>query len=758
MNIDQIIDALKSNEQFMNNITKWETIANKEGIYGDIPDYIDKRLINALNRENIFRLYKHQNEAIGYIIRGNNTVIVTPTASGKTLCYNIPVINSFLKDSTSRAIYLFPTKALSQDQVHELVNINELIGGGLKVYTFDGDTPVNARKAIRNVGNIVVTNPDMLHQGILPNHTKWIKMFSNLKYVVIDEMHQYRGIFGSHVANVIRRLKRIASFYGAKPIFILSSATIRNPRELAENLIEESVAIVAKNCAPSGEKHYILYNPPVINKELGIRSSYIKQTTKIAEEFLRDEIKTIIFVRTRTAVEILTTYLKEKARKLHKNPELVQGYRGGYLPLERRNIEKGLKNNSIKTVISTNALELGIDIGGLDVSITAGYPGTITSFLQQSGRAGRGVTTAISIMVASSAPIDQFMINHPEYFFGNSPELGIINANNLIILINHIKCAAFELPFKDNEIFGVDTTNEILKYLENNGILHHSEGQWYWTESIYPAEEISLRSASTQNFVIIDKTKKPENIIGKMDYFSVPMLLHKDAIYIHRGIQYHVDNLDWERKKAYVKRVDVNYYTDAEMKTTINVLHKDEEHKLGFGFLNYGDISIRSVPTIFKKIKLFTHENIGWGKIELPEIEMDTTAVWFEFYENFKTVQNLTDDEFIGALKGFGNVLKNIAPIHLMCDLHDIGVTTFLRYPITNRPAVFIYDNYPNGIGLSRRFLTLYSDILIEMKELISLCSCKDGCPSCVGPELEVGQNGKKNTLKFLNLILSYEH
>jgi DEAD/DEAH box helicase domain-containing protein len=476
MNIDQIIDVLRSNEHFMNNITKWETIAPKEGIYGDIPNYIDKRLINALNRKNIFRLYKHQNEAIDYITRGNDTVIVTPTASGKTLCYNIPVINSFLKDSTSRAIYLFPTKALSQDQVHELVNINELIGGGLKVYTFDGDTPVNARKAIRNVGNIVVTNPDMLHQGILPNHTKWIKMFSNLKYVVIDEMHQYRGIFGSHVANVIRRLKRIASFYGSKPIFILSSATIRNPKELAENLIEESVAIVTKNCAPSGEKHYILYNPPVINKELGIRSSYIKQTTKIAEEFLRDEIKTIIFVRTRTAVEILTTYLKEKARKLHKNPELVQGYRGGYLPLERRNIEKGLKNNSIKTVISTNALELGIDIGGLDVSITAGYPGTITSFLQQSGRAGRGVTTAISIMVASSAPIDQFMINHPEYFFGNSPELGVINANNLIILINHIKCAAFELPFKDNEIFGVDTTDEILKYLENNGILHHSEG------------------------------------------------------------------------------------------------------------------------------------------------------------------------------------------------------------------------------------------------------------------------------------------
>lgn len=757
MNIDQIIDSLKSNNSFMKNVTKWETVPPKKGSYSSIPADISDKLKHALSESGIFELYKHQAEAISFVRAGRNTVIVTPTASGKTLCYNIPVMDEFIKDSSMRALYLFPTKALSQDQLHELLNLNELTGAGLKVFTFDGDTPVSARKAIRNVGNVVVTNPDMLHQGILPNHTKWSRLFSNLTYVVIDEMHQYRGIFGSHVANVIRRLKRIARFYGSDPIFILSSATIKNPKELAEKLIEEEVTLVSKNYAPAGEKHYILYNPPVVNYELGIRASYIKETMRIAEHFIKNDIKTIIFVRTRTAVELLTTYLKEKAKKMHKNPEIIQGYRGGYLPLERRNIEKNLKEGKITTVISTNALELGIDIGSLDVSITAGYPGTISSFLQQSGRAGRRNSTAISIIVASSAPIDQFMINHPVYFFGNSPESGIINPNNLIILINHIKCAAFELPFSDGEKFGVDTTDEILKYLEDNGVLHHSGDKWHWTEAIYPAEEISLRSATTENFVIVDISNPPGKVIGEMDYFSAPMLLHKDAIYIHRGIQYHVDNLDWERKKAYVKRVDVNYYTDAEMKTSIDVLHEDEEKHFGFGKLTYGDISVRSTPTIFKKIKLFTHENIGWGKIELPELEMDTSAVWIELNYDHKE-KGINDDDFVGAMRGFANVLRNIAPIHLMCDPRDINISTYVHYPKTDKPTIFIYDNYPNGIGLSRRLMDIFYDILIETGELITGCPCKNGCPSCVGPALDVGVHGKENALNLIKFILSHEN
>jgi DEAD/DEAH box helicase domain-containing protein len=392
----------------------------------------------------------------------------------------------------------------------------------------------------------------MLHQGILPHHTRWVKLFENLKFVVIDEIHHYRGVFGSNLSNVIRRLKRICNFYHSNPIFICCSATILNPKELAEKIIEEPFQLIDTNGAPRGEKHFIFYNPPVVNKELGIRRSVVKEAARIARRFLQHNIQSILFARSRLRVEILTTYLKEMMPRSRKPTGKIKGYRGGYLPLERREIEKGLRNGSILGVVSTNALELGIDIGQLDSCIMVGYPGTVASTWQQAGRAGRRADVSAAVLIASSAPIDQYIINHPEYFFGKPPESGIVNPNNLMILMNHVKCAAFELPFEVSEKFGIDATIEMLEYLEEKHVLHRQNGRFYWTSEVYPAQEVSLRSASPENFVIVDTTNPDPKVIGEIDLYTAPLLLHDDAIYIHQSQQYHVDKLDWDRKKAYV--------------------------------------------------------------------------------------------------------------------------------------------------------------------------------------------------------------
>ncbi len=417
MNLDQLIDLLSNDAQFQSQLTKWLVFDPREANTADFPEELDPRLKKALIEKGISSLYTHQREAFYTVQEGKNTVIVTPTASGKTLSYNLPVFQNLLKHPESRAIYLFPTKALSQDQVKEAQDLVKALGENIKTFTFDGDTPRDVRRTIRSAGHIVVTNPDMLHQGILPHHTLWIKLFENLKYVVIDEIHAYRGVFGSHLANVIRRLRRICRFYGSEPQFICSSATIDNPQELAQNLLEAPVQLIDKNGAPRGKKHFLFYNPPVVNQELGLRRGVVSEVKQVVRKIMPTGAQIIIFARSRLMVEILVTYLREVAKKLKIDPDKVRGYRGGYLPKERREIEQGLKNGHIQVVVSTNALELGIDIGQLDVSIMAGYPGSVASAWQQSGRAGRRQSTSLTIMVASSAPLDQYIIEHPDYFF-----------------------------------------------------------------------------------------------------------------------------------------------------------------------------------------------------------------------------------------------------------------------------------------------------------------------------------------------------
>jgi DEAD/DEAH box helicase domain-containing protein len=597
-----------------------------------------------------------------------------------------------------------------------------------------------------------VTNPDMLHQGILPHHTLWIKLFENLKFIVIDEIHAYRGVFGSHFSNVIRRLKRICNFYGSDPQFICSSATIANPQEIAEKLTGSTMNIVDNNGAPTGEKHFLFYNPPVVNQELGLRNSVLKEVRKIVKHFLPTGIQLIVFARSRLNVEILVTYLKESAKQLKISPNKIRGYRGGYLPNERRKIEQGLRNGNIQIVVSTNALELGIDIGQLDVSIMTGYPGSISSSWQQAGRAGRRQTTSVSLMVLSSAPLDQYLAEHPDYFFGKNPETANIDQNNLPILMSHLKCGAFELPFTSEENFGTDATQQLLQYLKEERVLRETAGKYYWMQDVYPADEISLRNANPNNVVIVN-TSDNNRIIGEVDLFSAPLLVHKDAIYIHESQQYQVDELDWDGKKAFVSETDSDYYTDAIAKTDLKVLDILEKRE-GKYHTFYGEVAVTTVATAFKKVKFFTHENVGMGKIYLPEMEMHSNSTWLEF-PNLLFTDPYFEESVIGeGIRGIAYTMQNLIPLYIMCDRSDISVIPMVRAPFSNLPTIYIYDKYPGGIGLSKKVYTILPKILQAVLDHIQSCSCEKGCPSCIGPPLESGLFGKNSAQRILKELV----
>ena len=749
MNTGQLLDYLKHNPDFASNVTHWQVMPARPAKYDDYPDCFDPALRAVLESRGVKRLYSHQRRALDLAQAGKDFVVITPTASGKTMCYNLPVLSEILRDNESRALYLFPTKALSSDQVAELYEIIKAMDAPIKAFTFDGDTPVSARKAIRQAGHIVVTNPDMLHAGILPHHTKWVKLFENLKYIVIDEIHAYRGVFGSNLANVIRRLKRICEFYGAHPQFICCSATIANPRELAERLTGRPMELIAESGAPTGEKHVIFYNPPVVNKQLNIRDSALKQTFGISRLLLKNGVHSIVFARSRLMVEVLARRLKDQCRNALGEAPNVRAYRGGYLPSLRHQIEQELRAGQVDIVVSTNALELGIDIGRLDVCVLCGYPGTIASTWQQAGRAGRRQGVSALIMVATSSPLDQYIIAHPEYFFSQPPEHALINPDNLYILLNHFKCAAYELPFEDGEQFGdVEATPELLEYLCEQNILNHVGNRYYWTAEEFPQAGISLRSASDQNFMIIDiSVPGKRRVIGEMDRFTVPMLLHQYAIYLHEGRQYQVEELDFDDKKAYVRAVDVDYYTDANLTVTMKVLDVFRE-KPGVMAKAAGEVLVSSIVTLFKKMKLDTQENLGWGPVTLPELEMQTTACWWTLPDSI--ADKYTREELQGAMVGISHIIEHIAPVFLMCSPRDIGVVYHVRDPFTNRPTLFLYDNCAGGVGLSDRVYEMDDELFKEARRMLMDCPCADGCPSCVGPPSDVGAGGKRIAIELL--------
>lgn len=779
--LENLIQGIK--KKYSRRITGELFIPERNGTYANFPEGLHPELRNALEKRGIRQLYSHQREAWDTAFSGKNAVIVTPTASGKTLCYNLPVLQSAIKEK-AKALYLFPTKALSQDQVSEILELNDAGKLGLRACTFDGDTPGDARKAIRIHGDIVISNPDMLHQGILPHHTKWCQFFENLKFIVIDELHTYRGVFGSHMANVIRRLKRICQFYRTKPIFILSSATIANPKDLAEQLIEEPVTAITENGAPQGPRHLLLWNPPVINPDLGLRASSRSQVTRLARLAVKTGFKTIIFANTRLMVEVLTKYLKDVFDRDTRKPPRVAAYRGGYLPTERRATEKQLRKGGLDCIIATSALELGVDIGALDVCLLNGYPGSVAGTWQRLGRAGRRNKPSLGVMVATSDPLDQFLIRNTDFFLGSSPEHARIDPDQLLILIDHIRCAAFELPFNDGERFGREDLDEILAYLEEQKILHHEGMLWHWMADSYPANSVSLRSVAEGNFVVVDTTDGKAEIIAEVDFSSAPMTIYEGAIYMVQAQPWQVEKLDWEGRKAFVKRTKADYYTDAIDYTKLKILDEFEADRADYAGCARGEVHLVRRMAGYKKIRYYTHENVGYGNINLPDQEMHTTAVWWQvdpeklfkiFGDRWKAL-----DGFLGA----AYALHHIAVLMAMAEKRDIGravgdangewfaavgrdgrgsLKSFQDEPARHSsireftPTLFLYDSYPGGVGLATLLYDLRKNLLRQAHELVAACGCTFGCPACVGPILvsdeERGYSPKKAALKVLTVL-----
>jgi DEAD/DEAH box helicase domain-containing protein len=736
--------------------------------WAELPGGLDPRLKAALGARDISRLYSHQRQAYDLAQAGRHLVVATPTASGKTLCYNLPVVDSCLKEGC-KALYLFPTKALAQDQVAELSELNRAASLGLRAYTFDGDTPGDARKAVRTRGDIVVSNPDMLHQAILPHHTKWAQFFEGLRFVVVDELHSYRGVFGSHVANCFRRLLRICRFYGVSPTFLFTSATIANPAELAGRLCGAEVTALTESGAPQGDRHLLLWNPPVIDPDLGIRASARSQTTRIARLSAKLGLKAICFARSRLMVEVITKYLKDCFDRDPRRPPRVLAYRGGYLPSERRSAEQAMRAGRVDLVVSTSALELGVDIGSLDVAILNGYPGTIAASWQRLGRAGRRQRPSLGVLVATSDPLDQYLMRHPDFFFGASPERALIHPDQLLILLDHVRCAAFELPFREGETFGAEDLGAMLGYLRDEGLLQHQGDRWFWVADSYPANTVSLRSVAEGNFVVIDTTGGAQTIIAEVDYTSAPGTLYVGAIYMIQSQPYQVERLDWPGRKAFVTRTRADYYTDAIDYTRLKILDRFEGRDNGVdragatGAVAHGEVHlVRRYPG-YKKIRYYSHDNIGYGNIDLPDQELHTSAVWWQ--ADPKTLDSVLPDrqQAIEGFLGAAYALHHVAALRAMAEVRDLGravgdgqgtwcaVTAAdgrgqLRGPDNApveagqigrfEPTLFLYDNYPGGIGLSAPLYDAADTLVRDALDLVSACTCTAGCPACVGPTL----------------------
>ncbi|MBI5018290.1 MAG: DEAD/DEAH box helicase [Deltaproteobacteria bacterium] len=740
-------------------------------------------LVEALKSRGIQRPYTHQSEAAALALAGRPFVAVTPTASGKTLCYNLPVLSALLSDPTARALYLFPTKALAQDQLAELQTLSALLPRPIPAYTYDGDTPQDVRRRVREEAQVVLTNPDMLHQGILPHHPRWARFLGGLRYIVVDEMHVYRGIFGSHVANVFRRLSRIAAFHGSEPVFLLCSATLANPRDLAHRLTgRDDIVEVTASGAPRGRKHLLFLNPPILDSALGVRGSPVTLARKVARRFLREGIQTIAFTRSRLQVEVLARYLKDA---MGKNPEaqgLVRGYRGGYLPNLRREIEAGLRAGEIRGVVSTTALELGIDIGQLEASVLVGYPGSVASTWQQAGRAGRRRSTSAAVLIASSLPLDQYVVTHPEEILDRAPELGLIDPENLSVLVSHVRCAAFELPFQEGESFGAEPLDEVLAYLAEKGVVRRAGDRWHWIEDAYPAEHVALRTADPDNFAVVDVTEGPARVIAEVDFDSAPTTIHPGAIYMVESAPYHVDRLDWDARKAYVRSLKAEHYTQAITYSKVTILEAFATQEIPWARAEWGEVHVVTHVPGYKKIRFYTLENIGYGEVNLPDQEMHTTAAWWTFGPELQVDLGLPTPAFLEGLSGIAYLLHHLAALRCLCDPGDLGeavgdregrwsVATGRALPgppggappdsssEVFSPTLFLYERYPGGSGLAEGIHLRGAALLADALSLVAGCPCAAGCPSCVGPvpsgSVPPSGGPKASALRILSAVVS---
>ncbi len=770
-------------DRYADRVTGQFTIEGQAADLRPLPRDLPPALADALQARGIRSLYSHQAQAWEAARAGRHVVVATPTASGKSLCYTLPVVSAALEQG-AKALYLFPTKALAQDQVAELLELNAAGQLGLRAATFDGDTPGDARQAIRLNGDIVVSNPDMLHQAILPHHTKWAQFFENLRFVVIDEVHTYRGVFGSHVANVIRRLKRVCAFYGVQPQFVLCSATIGNAAQHASALIEDAVEAITESGAPTGDKHILLWNPPVVNPDLGIRASARSQANRIARMAIKSGLKTMVFCQSRLMVEVLTKYLKEVFDHDPRKPRRIRAYRGGYLPTERREVEREMRSGKIDGIVSTSALELGVDIGSLDVVVLNGYPGSIAQTWQRFGRAGRRQQPSIGVLVASSLPLDQYVVRHPEFFASATPEQARIEPDQPLILMDHIRCAAFELPFLAGDAFGPVDPGPWLDVLVESGVLHQEGGRWEWIADSYPAQAVNLRSVADGNFVVVDRTNGRQTIIAEVDYSAAALTLYEGAIHMVQSEPYQVERLDWEGRKAYVQQTNVDYYTDAIDYTKLKVLDEADGAPAGQGSAHHGEVHVLRRVSGYKKIRFHTHENIGYGPVTLPDQELHTTACWWQLPQR---VLDAGFDSRQDALDGFlsaAYALHLVAMVCVMAEGRDLQKAVgsgdgawFATADLSGRgqirsgesgeaivevargftPTLFLYDNYPGGVGLSLPLFERREDLRRQALDLIRACPCAHGCPACVGPILAssevAGKSVKAAGMQVLELL-----
>ena len=780
--LDSLINAWRSQPKVSQHFVLDALEPGREASYAPIPEALAVGVKDALRARGIEQLYTHQAEAFERVQRGEDLVIATPTASGKSLCYNLPVLHALCCSSEARALYLFPTKALSRDQEEAVRGYMQAAGIQRGAVTYDGDTPADARRAARERCGVLVSNPDMLHAGILPHHALWARFFSNLKFVVVDEVHVYRGVLGSHLANVIRRLVRVARFHGSEPRLLFSSATIGNPGEHASRLAGRPVGVITQSGAPSAERHVLVYNPPLVNAELGMRRSYLKCTVDRAVELLRAGVSVLVFGQSRNNVEVMLKYIRDKIPASELHPDRIQAYRGGYLPQTRRRIERGLREGQVACVVATNALELGIDIGSLEAVLCAGFPGTMAGLWQRFGRGGRRANKSLALLVPSSSPLDQFLAYYAKLILEAPVEEARIDPDNIEVLIQHLKCAAFELQFRiPGDAFGdllESSLEEALQFLESHQTLRvvpaRSGGYTYhWSDEAHPASHVSLRSPSYDNFVIVNEPN--QKVLAEMDFRSTHTMLHEQAIYQHEGRQYQVERLDYDNHKAFVREVEPDYYTTAKTRVRVSVLEQDWAEAAGFGGLGQLGLGVGEVDVVekvvgFKKIRFHTHENVGYGEVNLPAVEKVTTAFWVTVPESLVTALEYPRSVVMDGLRGWLLALGGVAAVGLMMDARDLG-SAFVDEPGVGEeepvhrsgalgvssfePTLYLYDAVAGGVGLAPRLWEERRALIERSAQLIRACPCLEGCPSCVGPVVGLsGDGGRKAvTLEFLALL-----
>jgi DEAD/DEAH box helicase domain-containing protein len=788
-----LAEALREDPELRDCMEVWRELPARPARTRPFPERLDPRLVRVLRERGLEELYEHQALAIDHALAGRDVLVATPTASGKTLCYTAPVVQALLESGgAARALFLFPTKALAQDQSAGLTGLVEALGEPWHAFTYDGDTPPSVRRTLRDRGHMILTNPYMLHAGILPNHAKWAELFRDLRYVVIDEVHTLSGVFGSSVANVLRRLVRIARHYGSDPTFVLSSATIRDAARHGRTLLGRDVEVVDGDGSPSGARLFAVHNPPLLNPVAGLRANALEEARRLARHLCGPDHQTIFFCRRRTAVEVLTRYLREGARELGLAPEEIRGYRGGYLPLLRREIEEDLREGRAKVVVSTNALELGIDIGSLDVAVLVGYPGSQASFWQRAGRVGRRGRPSLVVQVAQSDPVDQYLAAHPEHLFGEPQERLALDPDNLVILSEQLKCAAFELPFAEGAAPGsledvaygaVEGAAEVLDYLaEESGLLHRRAGRWFWMADAYPAQDVGLDSGEPDNVLILDAAT--EEAVGEIDRESSITTVHEGAIYQVEGETWIVERFDHANRRAYVRQVETDYFTEAETNTEVRVLRlelcrrRDREAwsvadpvapeatpSLGAApalprvgedcSVWRGEVHVTTLATLFKKIRYYTRENVGADDIVLPPEELDTEAFVLTLSEETASELGLHGGDRGAAWHGVGNLVRRVAPLYVRCQPGDLGISTQVRSPHFHRPALFLYDRVQGGVGLAELLFEGHREVLRAALEVAERCGCTLGCPACVGPAEEVGALGKETAVRVLRHLVA---